>query len=394
MAAIGAQIRLQPTSMSYRGTAVARLNGRVVFVTGALPDEEIVAEIERERNDFLEARTTEVLTASPQRVQPCCAHFSVAGSCEWEFIAYTEQLKLKDQILREQFRRIGHFDEVPMLQPVPSPEEWGYRNHGRFVIDAAGNPCYLRRGSHTPVPIESCAVLQPWINAALPQLQRRLRGLAGVELRYGANTGESLIAPSLATRGVELVSGQSDYHEELLGRRFRISPGSFFQVNTGVTAALARLLIEELRLDGTERVADLYAGVGTFACLISPHAAAVLAVEAAPDAVEDGRLNSGFLENVRYRKGTVDAVLPQLSPAPDVVVLDPPRAGCERGVIRTLLAQAPRLIAYASCDPATLARDARLLVDGGYHLRSLRVVDMFPQTYHIESLALLTRDED
>jgi 23S rRNA (uracil1939-C5)-methyltransferase len=390
--AIGECLELQPTGMSYRGTAVARHNGRVVFVSGALPGEEVVAEVEREQRDFLEARTVGVLVPSPQRVEARCSHFASAGSCEWEFIAYAEQVRLKHEILRDQFRRVGHFADAPLLDPIRSTQEWGYRNHARFVIDAAGNPCYLRRGTHVPVPIEFCAVLQPWMNEVLPQLQGRLRGLAGVELRYGVNTGETLITPSLEGRGVALPSGQPDYHEELLGRRFRVSAGSFFQVNTGVAGELARLLIEELQLDGTERVADLYAGVGAFACLLSPHAGAVVAVEAAPEAIDDGRLNSGFLENVRYRKGTVANVLPQLSPPPEVVVLDPPRSGCERGVITTLLAQSPRRIAYVSCDPATLARDARLLVDGGYALRSLRMIDMFPQTYHVESLALFGRD--
>ena len=392
MTAIGAQIRVQPTSMSYRGTAVARLDGQVVFVAGALPGEEILAEVERGRRDYLEARTLEVVTASVERVVPRCTHFGVAGSCEWEFIAYAAQLRLKDEILRGQFRRIGHFDAVATLAAIPSPEPWGYRNHARFVIDAAGNPCYLRRGTHVPVPIESCASLQPWINSALPLLQGRLGGLAGVELRCGVNTGETLIAPLLDGRGIDLPSGQPAYHEELLGRRFRISAGSFFQVNTRVAEELARVLIEALGLQGTERVADLYAGVGTFACLLARNAGAVLGVESAAEAVEDGRLNSGFLENVRYRKGMVDQVLPQLTPPPEVVVLDPPRSGCERGVIASLLAQAPRLIAYVSCDPATLARDARLLVDGGYRLDSLRLVDMFPQTYHIESLAIFARN--
>ncbi|MGI8549655.1 MAG: class I SAM-dependent RNA methyltransferase [Dehalococcoidia bacterium] len=393
MDATAEQLRLIPQTMSYRGTAVARLDGQAVFIEGALPGEEVVVEVQQRRRDFLEGQVVEVVQPSADRVQPRCAHFGETGSCEWEYIAYVEQLRLKEQILRDQFRRIGHFADLPLAATAPSPEQWGYRNHGRFVVDREGQPSYLRRGSHLPVPVHSCAVLDPWINAALPALAGHLRGLASVEIRHGANTGESLITPSLERREIDLPSGQPYYHEELLSRRYRVSAGSFFQVNTRAAEELARLVLEGLALSGSERVADLYAGVGTFACLLSPLVRAVVAIEASPEAVEDGRLNSGFLENVRYRKGTVAEVLPRILPVPDAVVLDPPRAGCERAAIAGLLNAAPARIAYVSCDAATQARDIRLLVDGGYQIESLRVVDIFPQTYHIESLALLTRGQ-
>lgn len=391
MTSTGEQLALKPQAMSYRGTAVARSGGQVVFVAGALPGETVIAQVERRHRDFLEAQAVEVVERSPERQTPRCAHFGESGSCEWEFISYPEQLRLKTEILQEQLRRIGHFAELPLLAAVPSPTEWGYRNHVRFSIDAQGNPCYLRRASHDPVPVDACAVICPELNAVLPLLQGRLRGLRSVELRYGVNTGEMLITPSLERYGVGLPSGQQSYHEVLLGKMFRISAGSFFQVNTGAAETLARLVLEALQLTGKERVADLYAGVGTFACLVSPQAQAVFAVESAPDAVEDGKLNAGFLENVRYRKGLVEQVLPRIDPGPDAVILDPPRAGCERRVVETLIAASPRRIVYCSCDGATLARDLRLLVDGGYRLTSTRVVDMFPQTYHIESLSVLER---
>jgi len=377
--------------MSYRGTAVARLNGQAVFVSGALPGEVVVAEVQRAHRDYLEARAVEVCTPSQARVQPRCTHFDEAGSCEWEFIEYAEQVRLKDAILSEQLRRVGHFEEVPQRPAQPSPVEWGYRNHARFAVDAAGDPCYLRRGSHVPVYIEGCAVLARPINELLPRLTGRLAGLQGLELRCGINTGELLIAPSLEGRGLDIESGQDCYHETLLGRSFRISAGSFFQVNTQVAALLANALIESLALDGSELVADCYAGVGTFACLLSPQAKAVLAIESETSAVEDGRLNAGFLENVRVRKGTVERILPGLTPQPNVAVLDPPRAGVEREVIGALTAGGTRRVAYCSCDPATLSRDLRLLVDGGFALESVQLLDMFPQTPHIEALALLRR---
>ena len=394
MSILSEQVVLIPHAMSYRGTAVGRFDGQAVFIRGALPGERVVAEIERAHRNYLEARTVEIVTPSPARVEPRCAHFETAGppeADEWEFIEYGMQIQLKEEIFLDQLRRVGHFDGPPLLSAVAAPSPWGYRNHVRFAVDADGNPAYLRRASHTPVPVDSCAVLDPWINAALPHLRGRLKGLNGVELRHSDRTGEALIAPSLAGRPIDLPSGQPYYHEGILGQRFRVSAGSFFQVNPGTTEALAHLLLDSLSLSGTEQVADLYAGVGLFAKLLAPRVRSVVAVESDETAVEDGRLNTGFLENVRYRKGSVAQVLPRIVPAPDVVVLDPPRAGCEPAVVAALLRAAPRLIAYISCDPATLARDLRLLVTGGYRLESTRVVDMFPQTYHVESLTLLER---
>jgi 23S rRNA (uracil1939-C5)-methyltransferase len=387
----GERVALTPTGMSYRGTAVARLAGQAVFVEGALPGESLIAEVSRRHKNFLEARVVDVVEASPHRVQPRCSHFAEAGSCEWEFIDYPEQLRLKTEILRDQLRRVGKFGEAPLLDAVPSPSPWSYRNHVRFAIDSAGNPAYLRRASHDTVAIDHCAVLLPEIETLLPRLQGKLGGIQSLTIRHGRNTDETLIAPAIGDRVPELESGQDSYHEEILGRRFQISAASFFQVNTEVAEAMVRLVQEGLRLGGAERLADLYAGVGLFACLLSSSSGSVLAIESEAGAVEDGRLNSGFLENVRWRKGRAEDVLPRIQPGPDAVVLDPPRAGCDAGVIKALIESRAQKIAYCSCDAATLARDLRLLVDGGFRLTGVRVVDMFPQTYHIESISLLER---
>jgi 23S rRNA (uracil1939-C5)-methyltransferase len=385
----GEHVALAPQGMSYRGTAVGRIGGQVIFVAGALPGESVIAEIERRHKNFLEGRAVEIVEASPERVAPRCGHFPEAGSCEWEFISYDEQLRLKTSILRDQLQRVGKFPEPPLLAAVPSPSAWGYRNHVHFAIAESGGPAYLRRGSHETVPVDSCAVIDPRLDALLPRLQGRLTGLRQIELRCGTNSGEMLVAPSLGDRVPELENGQPHYHEEVMGRRFRISAGSFFQVNTAAAEQVTRLVIDSLAGSGSERLADLYAGVGLFACLLANSVQSVVAVESDPEAVEDGRLNAGFLENVRYRKGRVEEVLPRLRPAPDAVVLDPPRAGCNPRVLAALIEAPARQIVYCSCDAATLARDLRVLVDGGYRLASSRVVDMFPQTYHIESVTVL-----
>src|SRR5438105_3378731 len=155
MTATGERVGLKMQAMSTSGSAVSRLGGQVVFVAGAMPGEEVIAEVERRHRNYLEARVVEVVSASPARVQPRCRHFGLAGSCEWEFIDYPEQVRLKTEILRDQLRRVGHFADAPMQPTDAAPVAWAYRNHVRFAVDSAGNPCYLRRASHVPVSVDA-----------------------------------------------------------------------------------------------------------------------------------------------------------------------------------------------------------------------------------------------
>lgn len=384
-------IELHLEDMAYQGAAIGREDGRVVFAEYGIPGEDVVVAIERDRKDHSLGRVVEVRTPSPERIEPPCPYFGVCGGCQWQHIRYEHQLVLKQHVVRQQLRRIGKFEDPPVSPTVPSPNQYGYRNHARFSVDGKGNLGYISRPGHGSrfLRVDRCLIMHPAINEVLARLQGKAHVKHQLMVRYGVNTGELLVHPDVSAIDPEIPSGQRFYHEALLGHRFRISASSFFQTNTGVAERLVQLVLERIAPTGREVVVDAYAGVGTFAAFLAPRVARVIGIEEAPSAVDDARVNLDQFDNVEYVLAKVEQVLGKLAVRPDVVILDPPRVGCAPGAITGVLMLRPPRIVYVSCDPATLARDLRKLVDGGYRLVDVTPLDMFPQTYHIESVATL-----
>jgi len=400
------------SSLVYGGWALGRLpDGRALFVPYLLPGERARVLVTESRPGYARGQVAELLEASPRRATPRCRHFAECGGCHYQHLAYGDQLEVKQGVLREQLGRLAGQPEAPLLEPAASPSPWHYRNYVQFHRTADGRPGFRAFRSLRVVPIVTCHLPEPELNDLWPRLpaapgggrlclRRGTEGPPAVwedpgETSKLASRGEPVSRSKLVTRS-KLASRSklvSPVEFVLPWGRFRVSPGSFFQVNTPMAALLAEEVIRALEsgLPGGGRraaVLDLYCGAGLFSRALAPRVGEVVGVEMAPSACADFRHNLRGLDNVRLLPGPVEEVLPRLSLRPEAAVVDPPRAGLGRRAVRALAALAPSLLVYLSCDPATLARDARELVRSGYRLHSVRLFDLFPQTYHLETLSV------
>ena len=385
------RLTLRFTDVAPHGDAVARKNDEPVFVAGVIPGEEAVVDVRRGRRHMLYGEVVEMLVKSPHRIEPRCPYFGRCTGCQWQYVDYGYQLELKRDAVRRQLREHGGFASPPLRATLPLVEPWNYRNHARFTVDREGRLGFVHRERRNFIAIEHCHIMNPWINQTLSALQGRCQKRTQISVRYGVNTESFLIQPRMPE--LDIPSGQKWYEEELKGRRFRISSPSFFQVNTAQAERMIDVIEDRLDLKGNEVVVDAFAGVGTFAAMLAPKAGKVIAIEEAPAAVEDAKVNIAGLANIDFICGKAEVVLPLLDIAADAAILDPPRAGCQRSGLDALLRLGPRKIIYVSCDPESLARDLRILCDGGYRLAEVHPVDMFSHTYHVECITTLVRGD-
>ncbi len=412
MPATSGLIEVELLRHTFGGSSMGRLpDGRAVFVPYALPGERVRVELTEEKRGFARARLVEVLKTAPQRIVPRCRHFGVCGGCHYQHLSYAQQLQVKTEVLREQLERIAGLSNPPLETIHPSPQEWNYRNTVQFHLDDQGRLGFEEMGSNRVVAIEECFLPQPPLDELWRQLDFEAGlGIERVGLRVGADEealltleGAPLALPALEVNlpisavhlspaGSIVLAGEDWLPMQVNGRVFRVSAGSFFQVNTAQAGAMVTYLQEALPLDGETTLLDIYCGVGLFSAFLAERAAGCIGVEVSPSACDDYAVNLDGLDQVALYMGTAEEVLPALQLSGKVVaVVDPPRAGLDRRALDALVALRPAWIAYVSCDPATLARDLKRLVGQGYRLERVKPFDLFPQTYHIESISLLRR---
>jgi 23S rRNA (uracil1939-C5)-methyltransferase len=440
----GDELELTIDSLAYGGAGVARSDGYVVFVTGAVPGDRVRAVVGKRKRAYAEARALQILEPGPDRIPPRAEHPGAA----WQVLPYERQLEIKHAQVGEALRRIGRLEGF-MLEPiVPAVEQWRYRNKLEYSF-GQGPDGELVCGFHAPgrwdeiVPIEDCLLASEAGNRARERIvdSCREQGLAAYDrrsgegllrnlvVREGRRTGQiqarlvtapgtldraSLVAAGQGLDGLlwtrqerrgettqggetEVLHGSERFEEVLGGMHFAISPEAFFQTNTEMADRLYETAIEFARPTGFERVYDLYCGIGTISLCIAPRVAEVWGLELVPEAIANAisgaRVNE--VDNVNFFAGDVRLALGELNERagrPDVVIVDPPRAGLSQKIVRRILETSPRRIVYVSCNPTTLAPNAAQLVEGGYRLERVRPVDMFPQTWHIECVAELVRE--
>jgi len=438
----GEHLELTVDSLAHGGSGVARLDGYVLFVRGAVPGDRVRAEVTKPKRSWAEARTVELLEASPDRLPVEVAH----PGAPWQVLSYERQLAEKEGQVRDALERIGGFAAPPVEAMVPAVSPWRYRNKLEYSFgqDEGGELVlgFHRPGSWSRIDDVTSDILaseridalrervKAWCRTeALEPYDRRSQTglLRNLVVREGRRTGQiqarlvtgegvvpiaglaeaagadaflwtraTGVGETTAEGETELVAGAEHLEEQLAGLRFRISPRAFFQTNTEMAEVLYATAADLAELRGSERVFDLFCGIGTVALVLSLRAREVWGVEvveeAAADAMANARLNE--IENASFFAGDVRTALRPLveeAGRPDVVVVDPPRAGLSQKIVRRLLEAGARKIVYISCNPTTLAPNARQIVDGGYELRAVRPVDMFPQTPHIECVALFER---
>ncbi len=394
----GDRLELTLDSWGRLGEAMARHGETPVFVFGGIPGEQVVAEVIRTHRRYASARVVEVLEASPNRVSPPCSYFGECTGCQWQHVDYGAQLEAKRDKVVDALNRVGGLESVSVENTKPSPNQYGYRNHARFTVNQQGTLGFVNRETRRFVRVDRCELMRPSVNRILEQLQDRCQETTQLSIRAGAgragagnpdSSSEYLVQPALLSPSVPIATGQKRYVETVGKNRFFVSSPSFFQVNPEQAAHAADVVREGLELGPDDVLLDAYAGVGAFAALLSPYAGRVIAVEESSAAVADARDNVAGLPNVEFVLGRMENVLEGLPASPDAVVLDPPRSGCQPQALAGLITLAPARMAYVSCDAETLARDLRVLCAGGFKLDRVVPIDMFPQTHHVECVALL-----
>ena len=376
------------------GEAMARYQGWDVFVFGGIPGELVVAELVRVHRRYAAAHIVEVLEPSPDRVSPPCEYFGDCTGCQWQHLSYSAQLAVKRDLVVDALSRVGGLENVMVTEVVPSPERYGYRNHARFTVRQGGSLGFVHRETHRFVRIDHCMLMHSGINEIVTTLQDKAGDTSQLSIRSGKDTGDSLIQPLLFHLELDLATGQKYYQDSVDGRRFKVSSPSFFQVNIDQTSQLLEVVKEGLALTGGEVLLDAYTGVGTFAVLLAPYVKKVLAVGESAAAVADARENAAGLDDVEFLLGKTEEVLLRLTEAPDAVLLDPPRAGCQPVALESLIRLAPKRVVYVSRDAETLGRDLKYLCQEAYSLEKVTPLDMFPQTHHVECVAFLNRVEE
>jgi 23S rRNA (uracil1939-C5)-methyltransferase len=384
----------------YGGEGLARLDGRVVFTPFVLPGERIRAESRQEKPGLVRARAVEVLDPAPERVAAPCQYFGKCGGCHYQHAPYEYQLELKRAILIEELRRLGKI-EPPAEIGIVSAEPWGYRNRAQLHVED-GRLGYREARSHRLCAIDHCPISSPMINEAIRTLVymqqegRWPRFVRSLEIFTDERQVQINVLETdrpVARRFFDwcaeqipaLVTGALDYEG-----RFRVSSNSFFQVNR----FLADRLVETAIGDASGDTAlDLYAGVGLFSLPLAKRFGSVTAIESGGGAVRDLQFNAerAGLSNLKAEQRSAEEALAGLTHPPDLILLDPPRSGLGKAVVERLLAlRAPR-VTIVACDPATLARDLAILIAGGYQVDRMTLVDLFPQTFHLETVVALVR---
>jgi 23S rRNA (uracil1939-C5)-methyltransferase len=450
---LGEPLELVIDNLTHSGEGVGRYQGFTVFVPCALPGERVLAEVISLKPTYCRALLKQVVAAAGCRANPSCPAYADCGACQLQHLDYPTQLQQKRQWVVDALQRIGKLGDVQVHPTLPMAEPWRYRNKAQFPVSLSKGRIVagaFRQRTHQVIDVEDCIIQHPLNSRILQQVKQLAEQyrqtpydegtgqglLRHVLVRVGFHTEEALavlvttaepfagkeeLAAELMQRVPELVgvvqninrrrsnvvlgdemvllAGRDYLMDELGGLKFRISPGSFWQVNPLQTEVLYATALQYAGLTGQETVIDAYCGIGSISLYLARHARQVIGVEVVAAAVTDARRNAQLngINNARFFTGEAEQVIPWLYQAngvkADVIVVDPPRAGCDQRLLETIAAMEPQRVVYVSCNPSTLARDLAYLSRNGFAVREVQPVDMFPHTTHVECIVQIKRAE-
>lgn len=448
----GELVEVTITDLSDSGDGVGRYGDRVVFVPDTVTGDRVVVRLVRVKPKYGHGKLHQILEESPHRIRPSCIVADKCGGCQWQHVSDEYQLVAKRNQVLQALERIGGFQNPPVNPVLQVADALAYRNKATYPLKRSQTgqvqAGYYQKGSHHVVNLNQCPIQDARLNPLLAEVKLDLqqrgwaiydeqhhRGkLRHLSLRIGRKTGEillTLVSKEWSLPGLEeqaaawlnrypklvgvclnqngdrtnaifgaetrCIAGRPYLEETFGGLTFRIQPNTFFQVNTEQAEALLQVILQALNLQGSEILLDTYCGIGTLTLPLAKRVKQAIGVEIQPESVEQAKLNASLnqLENVSFQTGAVEIVLPQLDLHPNIVVIDPPRKGCDRAVLQSILTLQPQQIVYVSCNPATLARDLQQLCQtGSYRLTRVQPTDFFPQTAHVECVAFLSQVGD
>lgn len=439
--------------LGINGEGVGYYRRKAVFIDGAITDEVVKAEVQEVQPKFIKAQLLEVEKRSPHRIEPPCPVFGICGGCQIQHISYEGQLAAKTDIVREAFNRYAGLDNLRFKPILGMEHPWNYRNKAQLQLKRQGSEVIAglyEADSHSIVDISGCPIQHPKVNEAVEKVKSVLEelriplykengskdGVRTIVVRHGFQSGElqvtlvtagsrlprqddfvrmlrltmpevSGIAMNINPKKTSLIFGErtitlwgaENMQESLSDLQFALSPRAFFQLNPQQTVKLYESVRAAAGLTGQETVIDAYCGTGTIGLWLAPYAKEIRGIEAIPEAVEDARINAqrNGRTNASFHVGQAEELLPRWVKdglRPDVIIADPPRTGLDPRFLETILRTKPKRFVYVSCNPSTLAKDCKVLLDGGYEIDWVQPVDMFPQTSHVESCTLLVRKDN
>lgn len=418
-------MQIEIESLAFGGAGIAKKDGKVFFVREGLPKDLVEIKIIKDKKNYAEAVISKIIEPSPDRVEPNCPVFKLCGGCQLQSLSYPEQLRQKEHILKETLGRLGGLHDV-LVEPItPSPKEFRFRNKvtlSAWFYKGKWHIGYNQKGTNRKVSIEACPISDEIVDKTIARISSVVSSLSDphfpldkIHISSNGVRSQTTLVPVHNRKGdtlktlhrhlkrheeTENVSiagiGETEFEFSILGNKFITAPSAFTQVNSDINESMINTVLEWAELDNETTVLDLYSGIGNFSIPLAQKAAEVLGVEISKNSVKYAKRNAELnsLKNIVFQNASSEdavQILNEQEEVFDLVVLDPPREGA-KDVIEGLVGLSPKKIIYVSCDPATLARDLKKFCELGYEVLKIKPFDMFPQTFHIESVSLLVKE--